>query len=590
MYIERVPNRNSPPAILVRSSRREGGKIIKKTLANLSGLPEELIDIVDMAIKGKNMVPADSTFKIIRNQPHGHVKAVLGVMKQLGLDNILSSTPSRERSLSMALIASRIISPSSKRATIKLANSTTLAEELGVADATEKELYEAMDWLVDRQARIEAKLAAKYLLAEKGYNHTLVLYDISSSSYYGQHCPLVQRGYSRDGMKLPQIVYGVVTNKEGCPISVDVYEGNTADSSTVMEQVEKLQKRFKIDKVVLVGDRGMLGSAQIDKLKAHEGLGWVSALRSSQIKKILAGPNHQLGLFDESGLSEIQSEYFPGERLVVCLNPILRERRRSEREQLLQKTEEGLEKLAREVSRRTKKPLSEVELGDKSGRVLDKYKMRKHFDVKIARGKLEYARNEERIHEEEKLDGLYVLRTSETVWSFSAAEIVRTYKGLKHVEKAFRCLKGIDLSIRPIHHHLERRVRGHVFTCLLSYYVEWHLRKMLASVLNEEEHVTEGASPVHAAQVSEETKWKKNRGITLKGWPVYDWKSLINELGTCCSNTCEAIVGKFQGIFKMQTEATAFQNHVFELLGLSKNKDKLGIDNDLALNVPSRAK
>jgi transposase len=523
-----------------------------------------------MAIKGKNMVPADSTFKIIRNQPHGHVKAVLGVMKQLGLDNILStSTPSRERNLSMALIASRIISPSSKRATIKLADSTTLAEELGVTDATEKELYEAMDWLVDRQARIETKLAAKNLLPEKGHNHTLVLYDISSSSYYGQHCPLVQRGYSRDDVNLPQIVYGVVTNKEGCPISVDVYEGNTADSSTVTEQVEKLQKRFKIDKVVLVGDRGMLTSTQIDKLKDHEGLGWVSALRSSQIRKVLAGPNHQLGLFDESALLEIQSEHFPGERLVACLNPLLRERRRYEREKLLHKTEKGLKKIVQEASRRTKTPLSEVELGDKSGRLLDKYKMRKHFDVKIEKGKLGYARNEESIREEEKLDGLYVLRTSEPACEFSAPEVVRTYKGLKHVEKAFRCLKGVDLSIRPIHHHLERRVRGHVFACLLSYYVEWHMRKSLASVLNEEEHVTEGITPVHAAQVSEETKRKKNRGINQQGWAVYDWKSLLSELGTCCRNTCEAIVGKFEGIFKMQTEPTAFQNHVFELLGLS---------------------
>jgi transposase len=569
MYIERVPNRNSPPAILVRSSHREGGKIVKKTLANLSGLPEDIINVVDMAIKGKNMIPANSAFKIIRNQPHGHVKAVLGVMKQLGLDNILSSTPSRERSLSMALIASRIISPSSKRATIKLADSTTLSEELDVAGATEKELYEAMDWLVDRQARIEAKLAAKHLLPEKEHNHTLVLYDISSSSYYGQHCPLVQRGYSRDDVKLPQIVYGVVTNKEGCPISVDVYEGNTADSDTVMEQVEKLQKRFKIDKVVLVGDRGMLTSRQIDNLKGNDGLGWVSALRSVQIKKILAEPNHQLGLFDESGLAEIQSEHFPGERLVVCMNPLLRERRRYEREKLLQKTEDGLEKIEKEANRRTKKPLSEVELGDKSGRILDKYKMRKHFDVKIEKGKLEYVRKEASIREEEKLDGIYVLRTSESASEFSAPEVVHTYKGLKHVEKAFRCIKGIDLSIRPIHHHLERRVRGHVFACLLSYYVEWHMRKALASVLNEEEHVTEGETPVHPARVSEETKRKKNRGINQEGHPVYDWNSLIFELGTCCRNTCKAMVGKFQGIFKMQTEPTEFQNHVFKLLGLS---------------------
>jgi transposase len=523
MYIERVPNRNSPPAILVRSSHREGEKIIKKTLANLSGLPEDIIAVIDLAIKGKNMVVADSAFKILRNQPHGHVEAILGVMKKLQFDNILSSTPCRERSLSMALIASRLISPSSKRASVKLADSTTLAEELGVNDVTEKELYEAMDWLLNRQARIEAKLAAKHLRPEEGKNHTLVLYDVSSSSYYGEHCPLAQYGYSRDNAKLPQIVYGVVTNKDGCPISVDVYGGNTSDAETVAYQVEKVQKLFKIDKVVLVGDRGMLSSTQIDKLKKHEGLGWVSALRSSQIKKVLAEPNHQLGLFDESNLVEIESEEFPGERLVMCLNPVLRDRRRYEREKLLKKTEEGLEKITREAQRRKNKPLSDVELGDKSGRILDKYKMRKHFDVKIEGGRLEYVRCKESILEEEKLDGIYVLRTSELSTELSAPEVVRTYKDLSRVEEAFRCLKGIDLSIRPIHHHLEKRVKAHVFVCLLSYYIEWHMRKALSSVLNQEDHPVQRENPVHPAQVSKETKRKKNRGENAEGWPVYDW-------------------------------------------------------------------
>ena len=568
MYIERVPNRNSPPAILVRSSHREGEKIIKKTLANLSGLPEEIIAVVEMAISGKSMAPADSIFKIIRNQPHGHVEAILGVMKKLELDNILSSTPSRQRDISLALIASRLISPSSKLAAIKLAGSTTLAEELGVSDATEKELYEAMDWLIERQIRIETKLAARHLLPEDGNNHTVVLYDVSSSSYYGEHCPLVKYGYSRDDVKLPQIVYGVVTNKAGCPVSVDVYEGNTADSKTVGDQVEKLQKRFKIDRVVLVGDRGMLTSTQIDKLKEHDGIGWVSALCSSQIKKVLAEPNHQFGLFDESNLVEIESEEFPGERLVVCLNPQLREKRRHEREKLLQLTEEGLKKIKHEASRRKKKPLNDVELGDKSGRVLDKYKMRKHIEVKIEGGRLEYGRNIESIQEEEKLDGIYVLRTSESSSELSAPEVVRTYKGLSVVEGAFRSLKGIDLSIRPIHHHLEKRVRAHVFLCLLSYYVEWHMRKALASVLNDEEYPEIREDPVLPKKISEETKRKKNRGINAEGWPVCDWKSLIVELGTCCRNTCEAIAGKFKGIFKLQTERTLFQKHVFELLGL----------------------
>jgi transposase len=312
----------------------------------------------------------------------------------------------------------------------------------------------------------------------------------------------------------------------------------------------------------------MLTSAQIDKLKEHEGIGWVSALRSSHIRKIIAEGNPQLGLFDESGLVEIENDEFPGERLVMCLNPLLREKRRHEREKLLQKTEEGLKKIEKEALRRKKKPLSDVELGDKSGRILDKYKMRKHFDIRIGLGKIEYSRNSESIKEEEKLDGIYVLRTSETQLGMKTEEVVRTYKSLKHVERAFRCLKGIDLSIRPIHHHLDSRVRAHVFVCLLSYYVEWHMRRALRSVLNEEEQVTSIANPVEPVRASEEVQRKKNSGINKEGYAVYDWKSLIAELGTCCRNTCQALLGKIEGIFKMQTERTAFQKHVFDLLGL----------------------
>jgi transposase len=568
MYIERVPNRNSPPAILVRTSRREGGKIIKKTIANLSGLPEEVIAVVAMAIKGENMVPSGNALKIIRSLPHGHVEAVLGAMKKLGLDRVLSSTPCRELNLSLAMVASRLLSPCSKRATLRLGESTTLAEELGVSDATEKDLYAAMDWLLERQARIEKKLADRHLSPEEGSNHTLVLYDMSSSSYYGEHCSLVKYGYSRDDAKLPQIVYGVVTNKDGCPVSTEVYEGNTVDSATVAGQVEKLRKRFNVNRVVFVGDRGMLTSTQIEKLKEHDGLGWVSALRSVQIKKLLDKSGVQLGLFDERNLAEVESEDYPGERLVICLNPVLRERRRHDREVLLKKTEEGLLKISKEAKRRSKKPLSEVELGDKSGRVLDKYKMRKHFDIKTREGRLEYARKEEKIRQEECLDGIYVLRTSETADELSTPDVVRTYKSLSQVEDAFRCIKGIDLSIRPIHHHLEPRVRAHVFICLLSYYVEWHMRKALSSVLYEEEIKVEEEDPVKPVQASVRLKKKKSLGKTEEGWPVHNWRSVMTELGTCCRNTCEVQTGKFKGQFKMDTEHTAFQNHVLGLLGL----------------------
>lgn len=570
MYIERVPNRDSPPAILVRTSRREGDKIIKTTLANLSGLPEEIIEVVRLAIQGKKMVPADEAIKIVDSRPHGHVEAILGVMRQLELDRIISSTPGRERNLVLAMVASRLLSPCSKRATAVQWETTTLGEELGVGDATEKDLYGAMDWLINRQNRIEKKLADRHLTQEEGQGSTLVLYDISSSSYYGEHCPLVKYGHSRDDASLPQIVYGVLTNKEGCPISVDVYEGNTADSSTVTDQVEKLQKRFGLERVVLVGDRGMLTSRQIEKLKEHEGLGWVSALRSVQIRKLLDEQNLQLGLFDERNLVEIESVDFAGERLVVCRNPLLLERRRHNRATLLRKTEADLKKVCEEAERRTKTPLTDAELGDKAGRVLDKYRMRKHFKIDIAEGTLKYARDEESVRAEERMDGIYVLRTGEAATDLSAPDVVRTYKSLSQVEDAFRCLKGADLSIRPIHHHLENRVRAHVFICLLAYYVEWHMRQRLSSVLYQEDEALEAEDPVAPVQASEALKKKKSSGKTKDGWPVYRWQDLIAVLGAHCRNWCEVIAGKKPGNFVLHTERTPFQQHVFELLGLKK--------------------
>ena len=562
MYIETVPNRGSKPAILLREGKREGKKVVKRTLANLSHWPEEQIEALRKVLKGD--LAGSEKLVIERSKPHGHVQAVLGFMRKLGVDKLLSSRPCRERDLVMAMIAQRILNPCSKLATTRAWNRTTLAGELDVEDADANELYAAMDWLNRRQPRIEKKLARRHL--EEG---ATVLFDVSSSSYHGRTCPLAQRGYNRDGEKLRSIVYGLLADGKGRPVAVDVYPGNTGDPSTVPDQVEKLRTRFGLERVVLVGDRGMLTQTQINTLKAHPKLGWISALRFSAIRELAGEGALQLSLFDTQNLAEITSEDYPGERLVACFNPLLAEDRKRTREELLATTETRLAKIAAEVSRRTRKPMTADEIGVKVGKIINRCKVGKHFELTIEDNLLRFERNGESIAREAQLDGVYIVRTSESADALSTEDTVRTYKSLGQVEQAFRCMKGVDLRVRPIRHREETHVRAHIFLCMLAYYVEWHMRKALAPVLFQDEELDTARwerDPVARAEASEAAREKKRTKTTGEGWPVHSLRTLLEELGTRCRNTCRTGEGKTEIRFEQLTEATPFQKHVFNLL------------------------
>jgi transposase len=531
MYIETVPNRNSPPAVLLREGWREGSKTRKRTLAKLSHWPKQKIETFRRLLQDQPLISPQDLLVTQKTLPHGHVQAILMAIRKLGLDSILAAKRCRERDLVIAMIAQRLIHPCSKLATTRDWHTTTLAEELSVADATEEELYRAMDWLLERQPRIEKKLAALHLSED-----CLVLYDVSSSYYEGRTCPLAHYGHNRDGKNgLPIIVYGVMTDGEGRPIAVAVYPGNTGDPSTVADQVEKLRSRFQLSRVVLVGDRGMLTQPQIDKMKLHPGLGWITALTNVAIRDLLATGALQLSLLDETNLAEITSPDYPGERLMVCHNPLLEEERVRKRRELLQATEKELTKVNKQVERRKKKPLTEAEIALKVGKVLGRYKMGKHFLYTIGEGKFQWSRREQMIEQEAKLDGIYVIRTSEPAARLSAADTVRSYKSLAQVERAFRTLKGMDLLIRPIRHRTEDRVPAHIFLCLLAYYVEWHLRRVWAPLLFEDEQLPQERrerDPILPATGSPSAKEKKLTRQTADGLPVHSFATLLAELAS----------------------------------------------------------
>ena len=456
MYIETVPNRNSPPAILLREGWREGHKTVKRTLANLSHWPAQKIEALRRLLRDETLVSPQELFRTQQTLPHGHVQAVLGIIRKLGLASILSAKRCRERDLVVAMITQRLLDPCSKLATTRAWHTTTLAEDLGVQEATEDDLYQAMDWLLARQESIEKKLAERHLA-----EGCLVLYDVTSSYYEGRTCPLARLGHDRDRQKgRPIIVYGVMTDGEGRPVSVQVYPDNTADPKTVVDQVEKLRQKFGLSRVVLVGDRGMLTQPQIDKIKRHAGWGWITALTSVAIRSLVKQGALQLSLLDEKNLVEIASPDYPGERLMACYNPLLAEERDRKRRELLEATEKGLRKISQEVARRKKKLLKAAEIGLKVG---------KYFRWEITAAGLSFQRDAERIARDAALDGIYVLRTSLKPERLDAAETVRSYKRLAQVERAFRVLKGLELEIRPIHHRLADRVRAHVLVCLLAY-------------------------------------------------------------------------------------------------------------------------
>jgi len=559
---------------LLRRTYREDGKVKHETVGNISHLPEHIIEMIRLALRGE--VPAGSSSKdleIVRTQPHGHVAAVLGTLKKIGLDSMLASRPSEERTLCVAMIVARLIAPCSKLATARGLDeetlSSSLASELGIEDSSEDALYKAMDWLVERQGRIENKLAKRHL--KEG---SLVLYDVSSSYYTGTHCELAENGYSRDRKSgYPQIVYGLLCNREGCPVAVEVFEGNTADPTTLASQIEKIRKRFGIQRVILVGDRGMITSARIrEEMDAVEGLDWITALRGSSIACLLEQGAIQLSLFDEQDLAEITSDEYPDERLIVCRNPLLAEDRARTRMELIEATEKELDKIVAATQRKQKPLQGKDEIGLRVGNTINRFKVRKHFTWEITENSFSYQRNVEKIQKEARLDGLYVIRTSVGKEILDTNEAVRAYKDLSKVERAFRSLKTVDLKVRPIFHRLPRRVRCHVFLCMLAYYVEWHMRSALAPILFDDHEKEEAyrlrQSIVAPSHISPAAKEKALLKRTEDGLPVHSFQSLLSDLATIAKNRLRYT--NIQGAdFYITTTPTASQRHALDLLDVS---------------------
>jgi hypothetical protein len=491
MYVAIVPNRNSPPAILLRESYREAGKVKNRTLANLSGWEPARVEALRQVLKGATVTASrlEESFDIVRSLPHGHVAAVLGTLRRLKLESVLGTQRTTARDLVVAMMVARVITPASKLATARAFDRATqqssLADLLGVEGANEDRLYQAMDWLLAQLARIEARLAKRHL--DEG---TLALYDLTSTYFEGHTCPLAKLGHSRDGQKgKAQIVFGLLTNSDGCPVAVEVCAGNTGDPKTVAVQIEKLRARFGLKRVVMVGDRGMLTSARIrEDLKTAEGVEWITALRGPQIRKLVDGGSLQLSLFDERDLAEITDPGFPGERLVVCRNPLLAAERACQREELLAATARDLARIVAATQRTRQRLCDKATIALRVGRVLGRYKMKKPFRLQIEDGGFAYSRDVNRISKEAALDGIYVIRTSVPATSLSSQDAVRWYKRLANVERAFRSLKTVDLHVRPICHHKTDRVRANVLLCMLAYYVEWHMREALAPLLFDDEH------------------------------------------------------------------------------------------------------
>ena len=575
MYVATVPNRNSPPAILLRESYRENGKVKTRTLANLSHLPSHQIQALRLALSGSLPAPGRSlpdSFRITRSLPHGHVAAVLGSLRQLQLDSLLDPRPSRPRDLVIAMIVARILEPASKLATARGLHADTLHHSLGevlqLDSADETELYQAMDWLLPRQARLEQQLAQRHLS-----HGGLVLYDLTSTYFEGRYCPLAKLGHSRDDKsgKL-QIVFGLLTNAAGCPVAVEVFEGNTGDPRTVAQQVQKLREGFGLSDVVLVGDRGMITSARIRQdLPASSGIQWITALRASQIQKLATAGQLQMSLFDQTDLVEIAHPDFAGERLIACFNPLLAEERARKRPELLAATEKQLEKIAA-ATRRPKRPLrGKQNIGVRAGKILNRYKMGKHFQLHIEDHSFSYQRKTANIEREQSLDGIYIIRTSVPKEALSSEQVVASYKSLSNVERAFRSLKSVDLHVRPIHHRLADRVRAHILLCMLAYYVEWHMRQRLAPILFDEDDKPQAQaarkSMVAPAQRSPSAQLKALTKHTREGSKVHSFQTLLRDLATIVKNKIQP-TDKSIAAFDLLTQPTAIQQRAFDLLGV----------------------
>jgi len=565
MHIDIVPNRGSRPAVLLRESYREGKKVKKRTLANLSSLPMEKVELIRRVLNGVALAPVETLFDVTASVLHGHVQSVLTAMKRLGLAALISSRPCRERDLVLGMVASRILEPQSKLATTRWWHTTTLPEELGIADTTEDDLYAAMDWLLDRQPHIEKKLAARHL--EQG---GLVLYDLSSSYFEGTTCPLAALGYNRDGKRGKlQVNYGLVTDRRGCPVAVSVHSGNTNDPKTLLPQVKTIRESFGIQDLVLVGDRGMIGQKQVDEFMKVEGIAWITALKTGAIRQLLEGGHLQMGLFDERNLFELTHPDFPAERLVACRNPDLARLRAAKRRSLLEATAKELEKVRALVARgRSKKLKTKGEIGVRVGKVVDKYKVAKHFQLEIDEGRFAFRVDEEKVAAEAALDGIYVIRTSLSKDRLSAEDTVRSYKLLSSVERAFRSIKTLDLKVRPIHHHLADRVRAHIFLAMLAYYVQWHLLEAWRELLFSDEDVEakQTRDPVAPAHRSDKAMRKVLARVLDDGTQAHSFQTLLAELTTIVRNTCRRKGGtKDEPTFSVTTTPNAKQQRALDL-------------------------
>ena len=557
MHVDRIKNRNGVITTLVRECFRDDGKVKKRTVANISHLPAAIQESIARQLKGEVHLPA-SAFEVTRSRNHGHVQAVADAMKRLGFDRLLGPGNGRERSLVKAMVAARILEPASKLSTASTWDATTLAETFGVEGATEDALYASMDWLLERQSAIEKRLAKRHLEP-----CGLVLYDLTSTYFEGTTCPLATRGYSRDGKpsKL-QVNFGIITDDRGRPVAVDVYEGRTADPVTVKDQLLKVKKAFGLEQVVFVGDRGMLAQTVIDEMKTFEGFEWITALKSGSLRKLKAEGDLQLGLFDERNIFEFGSELYPNERLVACRNPELAKRRAAKRREMLDATSSALREIQQSVE--AGRSLEQGKIGVRVGRVINKYKMAKHFKLEITEGRLHFEIDEDKVREEAALDGLYVIRTSVPADTIDRDEVVRSYKRLTQLERDFRSMKSTGLEVRPVFHRTEARVRAHIFLCLLAQYVQWHLRLAWRELLFAEEGDTWSTrDPVAPTKPSASTKRKKARKKTDDGLPVLSFKGLLRKLSTITKNTCQMPSGE---TFEQITRPDALQTRAFELL------------------------
>ena len=563
MHIDVVPNRGARPAYLLRESYREGARVHKRTLANLSSLSDEQILAIRAVLRGEQLSPLAERFEAIASRAHGHVQAVRVAMQRLGFAALVASKPSRERDLVLAMLAARVVAPHTKLATTRWWHTTTLAEDFGVTSCDEDDLYAAMDWLLARQDTIQKKLAARHLSAGG-----LVLYDLSSSYFEGSTCPLAKLGYNRDGKKgLLQVNYGLLTDVRGCPVAVSVYEGNVADSQTLMPQVKRLREEFGIEQMVMVGDRGMISSKAIEELRETDGIGWITALKSASIRALVEQGQLQLGLFDERNLIELNSPDYPGERLVACRNPELARLRAHKREELLAATEKSLAKIKVRVD--AAKLAGADEIGLRVGKVINQYKVAKHFELAIGEATFTFARKHQGIAAEAALDGVYIIRTSVPAAQMDAPECVRSYKSLANVERAFRSLKTIDLKVRPIHHRLADRVRAHILLCMLAYYVEWHMREAWRELMfaDTDQQAKALRDPVAPAKRSRAALAKVARHALDDGTPAHSFATLLGELATIVRNTCRTpSAGPAAPTFEVLTTPNAKQMRALELI------------------------